>query len=546
MKKVTTSFIFRLLVVVALATSGLWLYMHHNWLWLCLVVPLFFVSIYWFHRLYTYNTRKVAFLLDAIENDDPAVRFYEHSPDKDNSLVNMMLNRIARILYNVKQETAQREKYYELILDFVETGIVVLNSKGAVYQKNKKATQLLGMDVFTHTKQLSRISDELKKVMEEALPGDKSQVLRDPTFIESTDPWPGNHQFGERVLGFSTDLVTEKAIRWMKEQDGNQPFLMCCHFKATHEPYDYPIRMEHLYDGVTFPEPENLLDWGPETNGRSFKGQTLEELERRWRIASQDPDKWWCRYPGLPFSTEGMQRTAARRASYQKFIRDYLRCGATVDDNIGKLLNALDEMNIADNTIVIYVSDQGYFLGEHGFFDKRMFYEESARMPFVIRYPKKVPAGKRLDDLILNVDFAPTLAEFAGVKMENVQGDSFVSNLEGNTPTDWRKEIYYRYWTNHAIRPAHFAIRSDRYKLIFYYARNLDMTDTENFDFTPSWDFYDLQNDPHENHNAYNDPKYAPVIKQMKKDLLRLRKETGDTDEKYPEMQKLLEKYYNK
>lgn len=99
------------------------------------------------------------------------------------------------------------------------------------------------------------------------------------------------------MLGFSTDLVTEKAIRWMKEQDGNQPFLMCCHFKATHEPYDYPIRMEHLYDGVTFPEPENLLDWGPETNGRSFKGQTLEELERRWRIASQDPDKWWCRYP---------------------------------------------------------------------------------------------------------------------------------------------------------------------------------------------------------------------------------------------------------
>lgn len=369
---------------------------------------------------------------------------------------------------------------------------------------------------------------------------------RDPTFIESTDPWPGNRRFGERVLGFSTDLVTEKAIRWMKEQDGNQPFLMCCHFKATHEPYDYPIRMEHLYDGVTFPEPENLLDWGPETNGRSFKGQTLEELERRWRIASQDPDKWWCRYPGLPFSTEGMQRTAARRASYQKFIRDYLRCGATVDDNIGKLLKALDEMNIADNTIVIYVSDQGYFLGEHGFFDKRMFYEESARMPFVIRYPKKVPAGKRLDDLILNVDFAPTLAEFAGVKMENVQGDSFVSNLEGNTPTDWRKEIYYRYWTNHAIRPAHFAIRSDRYKLIFYYARNLDMTDTENFDFTPSWDFYDLQNDPHENHNAYNDPKYAPVIKQMKKDLLRLRKETGDTDGKYPEMQELLEKYYNK
>lgn len=239
-----------------------------------------------------------------------------------------------------------------------------------------------------------------------------------------------------------------------------------------------------------------------------------------------------------------MQRTTARRAIYQKLIRDYLRCGATIDDNIGKLLKTLDEMGIADNTIVVYVSDQGYFLGEHGFFDKRMFYEEAARMPFVIRYPKKIPAGKRLKDLILNIDFAPTLAEFAGVKMENVQGHSFTGNLEGKTPADWRKEIYYRYWTNHAIRPAHFAIRSERYKLIFYYAKNLDMTDTENFDFTPAWDFYDLEEDPHENHNLYNDPKYAPIIRQMKKDLLNLRKEVGDTDEKYPEMQELLEKYY--
>lgn len=175
MKKVTTSFIFRLLVVVALATSGLWLYMHHNWLWLCLVVPLFFVSIYWFHRLYTYNTRKVAFLLDAIENDDPAVRFYEHSPDKENSLVNMMLNRIARILYNVKQETAQREKYYELILDFVETGIVVLNSKGAVYQKIKSNATIGNGRLYTYQTTIPHFR-RTEKVMEEALPGDKSQV----------------------------------------------------------------------------------------------------------------------------------------------------------------------------------------------------------------------------------------------------------------------------------------------------------------------------------------------------------------------------------
>lgn len=369
---------------------------------------------------------------------------------------------------------------------------------------------------------------------------------RDPVFIDSKDPWPGNRRFGEKILGFSTDLVAEKAIKWMKEQDKDTPFLMCCHFKATHEPYDFPIRMEHLYDGVTFPEPENLLDWGPETNGRSFEGQTLEVLSNAWKKASQDPDKWWCRYPELPFSIDGLQKTTARRAIYQKLIRDYLRCGATVDDNIGKLLKALDEMGIADNTIVVYVSDQGYFLGEHGFYDKRMFYEESARMPFVIRYPKKIPAGKRLKDLVQNIDFAPTLAEFAGVEMKDVQGRSFAENLMGNTPKDWRKEIYYRYWTNHAIRPAHFGIRSDRYKLIFYYGQNLDMTDTQDFSFTPCWDFYDLQKDPKENHNAYNDKEYAPIIKKMKEDLLRLRKEAGDTDEKYPEMQKVLKEYYNK
>lgn len=172
-------FIFRLLVTVALAISCLLLFQYRNWLWMCIAVPAFCISIWWFYRLYTYNTRKVAFLLDAIENDDPAVRFYEHVASDNNSLVNVMLNRIARILYNVKQETAQREKYYELILDFVETGVVVLNSNGAVYQKNKEAMHLLGMDILTHVKQLSRISDELRIALEKSVPGDKLQVKFD-------------------------------------------------------------------------------------------------------------------------------------------------------------------------------------------------------------------------------------------------------------------------------------------------------------------------------------------------------------------------------
>lgn len=370
-------------------------------------------------------------------------------------------------------------------------------------------------------------------------------VYRDPLFINSTDPWPGNRNFGESVRGFSTDIVTEKAIDWMKGQKGKEPFLMCCHFKATHEPYDYPIRMEHLYDGVTFPEPENMMDWGQETNGRGFAGQKLEEIGHRWETASADPDKWWCRYPGLPFSTEGMQRTAARKAIYQKYIRDYLRCGATVDDNIGKLLKALDELGIAENTIVVYTSDQGYFLGEHGFFDKRMFYEEAARMPFVIRYPGKIPAGKRVQDLILNVDFAPTLAQFAGIdSWQGVQGRSFADNLCGKTPDNWRKSFYYRYWTHHTIRPAHMGIRNERYKLIFYYGDPLDMSDGQEAPNTPVWDFYDLQKDPKEDHNAYNDKEYAPVIKAMKKEMMRLRKEIGDTDECYPQMQSIFKNFF--
>lgn len=165
-----------LCIVLALAIACVLLIQQHNWLWLCVALPAFIVSINRFYRLYTYNTRKIVFLLDAIENDDPAVRFYEHTSSNDSSMINIMLNRIASILYNVKQETAQREKYYELILDFVETGIVVLNGKGAVYQKNKEAMNLLGLNVLTHIKQLSNISNELMAAFDKAVPGDKRQI----------------------------------------------------------------------------------------------------------------------------------------------------------------------------------------------------------------------------------------------------------------------------------------------------------------------------------------------------------------------------------
>ena len=226
-------------------------------------------------------------------------------------------------------------------------------------------------------------------------------------------------------------------------------------------------------------------------------------------------------------------------------IKDYLRCGATIDDNIGRLLRYLDEKGLAKNTIVIYVSDQGYFLGEHGFFDKRMMYEEPLRMPFVIRYPKEIPAGTRNKDIILNTDFAAMLADYAHVKTPNKsQGQSFRDNLAGNTPENWRKDMNYRYWTHHTIRPAHIGIRNERYKLMFLYGNKLDATGSDDTPTAPAWEFYDLQKDPHENHNAYKDAEYAPVIKEMKARLLELRKEANDEDRNSEVMQEIIKKNF--
>lgn len=350
-----------------------------------------------------------------------------------------------------------------------------------------------------------------------------------------------NGKSGIEHKGFSTDIVTDKTIEWIGKRDAQRPFMMFCHFKATHEPFDFPARMAHIYDGVEFPEPANMLEFGPSKSGRTFAGQSLDEIARRWTAATADPEGWWCRYPELPFSVEGLDSVAARRKTYQKLMRDYLRCGATVDDNIGRLLTMLDEQGLSDNTIVVYVADQGYFLGEHGFFDKRLFYEESLRMPFVIRYPKEIPASTRNKDIILNVDFASLLADYAQTTApQAAQGHSFRANLRGNTPKEWRKSMYYRYWTQHQERPAHMGVRNERYKLLFVYGDKLHTKGSSNYVSQPSWEFYDLKEDPQENQNCYQDKKYGKIITEMKKELLRLRSEYGDTDSNSKRMTEII------
>jgi len=366
--------------------------------------------------------------------------------------------------------------------------------------------------------------------------------------LKSAGNWEEGDQGGKVYQGYSADVIGDLALEWLERRDPSRPFMLMCHFKATHEPFDYPDRYRTLNENAEIPEPESLYDFGPETNGRSFPGQVLDILAERWRRASENSGEGRSRYPGLPFSTEGMDREQARKATYQKLVKDVMRGGAAIDNNIGKLLGFLDREGIADNTIVIYTADQGYFLGEHGWFDKRMFYEEAIRMPFVIRYPGEIPAGTRNNDLIENVDFASLLADYAGIEIPadmGVQGRSFRENLRGNTPDNWRKSTYYRYWLHQAHRPAHFGIRGERYKLALYYGQPLGLPGTESTPTEPAWEFYDLMEDPGEQRNAYRDPEYREIISGLKEELRQLREEVGDTDEQYPVMQEILEKHWN-
>lgn len=362
--------------------------------------------------------------------------------------------------------------------------------------------------------------------------------------LKIKENWQDGHDSsgGREYEGFSTDVITDLTIEHLDKRDMDKPFLMFCNFKATHEPFDYPDRFKTLYESEEIPEPESLYDFGPETTGRTFIGQKLEKLGHRWDKATEDPESWWARYPGLPYPLDGLDSIQKRKKIYQKLVKDFMRSGAAIDDNIGKLLDYLESEGIADNTIVIYTADQGYFLGEHGFFDKRMMYEESLRMPFVIRYPKEIKGGRRIDDIILNIDFPAVLADYAGIENPDyVQGKSFRENLAGNTPDDWRSEMYYRYWLHHPERPAHFGIRNERYKLIFFYGQGLGKKGTSEESTEPAWEFYDLQEDPKETHNAIGKPEYRGIIADMKSAIIKQREKYGDLDEDSSVMQGILE-----
>ena len=337
-----------------------------------------------------------------------------------------------------------------------------------------------------------------------------------PTLFKSGADWLKG---GRKHNGHSTDVITAQALKWLgSRKAGDKPFCLMCHFKAVHEPFYSHDRYRKLYANEEIPLPKDLM--APKSpKGTVIDGWPLETLKQRFL---KSPGK----YAPPKLDVSGMDPLAARKATYQKFIKDYLRTVAGIDENIGKLLKLLDESGLADNTVVIYTSDQGYFLGEHNLFDKRLMLEESLRMPFVIRYPGEIKGGTVVDDIVLNIDFAELMLDYASADIPpTMQGRSFRANLKGKTPADWRKAMYYHYWSHQRPRPSHYGIRTDRYKLIFYYGL---MRDGQK-DPKACWEFYDLHKDPNELTNQYGDPEYKTVISRLEKQLGELRKEFKDT-----------------
>jgi arylsulfatase A-like enzyme len=344
--------------------------------------------------------------------------------------------------------------------------------------------------------------------------------------LKGPENWQDGYRGGSPVPGFSADVITDLSLAWLEAREGGAPFFLMCQFKATHEPFDYPARHADLYADVTMPEPASLYQFEPADSGRTFVGQQLEILGARF-LGDQPYSQT---YPGTFSMPEGASPREFRHRTYQKFVKDFLRCGRAIDDNIGRLLDYLDETGLAEDTIVIYTSDQGYFLGEHGFFDKRMMYEEALRMPFVVRYPREIEGGTAPDAMISNIDFAPLMLDYAGLSTPaEMDGRSFRSVLHGEQPTDWRDTIYYRYWQHLAVRPAHYGIRTPTDKLIRFYGDGFGLIGTDETKTKPAWEYYDLVEDPAESRNAYGDPAYADRVAALQIRLEKLVFDAGDS-----------------
>ncbi len=387
---------------------------------------------------------------------------------------------------------------------------------------------------------------------------DYSEVLKgqgpyyNPPMLLNGNPEPVKH------VGYTSDIITDLSLEWLKEKrDQSKPFMLMYQHKAPHRNWQPGPKHLNMFDNVEIPEPDNLFD---DWSGRGSAAQT-QDMSIRTTMTPNDlklnsprgltPEQLevWNKAYGAKnkaFEEAKLEGDDLIRWKYQRYIKDYLRCIASVDDNVGRVLDYLDETGLAENTVVIYSSDQGFYLGDHGWFDKRFMYEESYRMPFVLRWPGKVKPGSVNHNLISNLDFAETFLDLAGADIPaDMQGKSLkpliLGKPSGGTPPPmtigfsnklvnyshpgFRDALYYHYYefngerrTAHMVR-RHYGVRTDRYKLIHFY--NLD-----------EWELYDLEKDPREMRSRYDDPDYSEIVAQLKTRVADLQKQFQVPDDR--------------
>ncbi|MEA3478709.1 MAG: sulfatase [Bacteroidota bacterium] len=373
---------------------------------------------------------------------------------------------------------------------------------------------------------------------------------------------PDMIEMGEkkRLSGYVTDIITEKALEWLQSKDPEKPFCLMMHHKAPHRSWMPRLDLANLYDSVDFPLPDNYFD--------DFAGRSEAARQQKMSIAddmlmgydlkmSEGPgseqvinDGWLGEFKRMnekqrqswneayrkkndAFHEAELKGEALAKWKYQRYMQDYLSTIAAVDESVGRILAYLDESGLAENTIVVYTSDQGFFLGEKGWFDKRFMYSEAFKMPMLVRYPGEIVAGSQNDELISNVDFAPTFLELAGIEAPaEMQGKSFRSMFLDEQDTDWRDAVYYHYYEYpgaHMVK-RHYGIRTHRYKLIHFY-HDID-----------EWEFYDLREDPKEMNNLYPDESYIDIIRDLKVKLAELQEQYQVPDIREELAQSIIEK----
>ncbi|SDS09225.1 sulfatase [Gramella sp. MAR_2010_147] len=354
------------------------------------------------------------------------------------------------------------------------------------------------------------------------------------------------------VNGYATDIITDMGIEFMeKKRNKDEPFFLMVHHKAPHRNWMPPIRHINTYDSITFPLPDSYFSKHENQIAAKEQLQTIYEdmyeghdlkmtiskgsdslRHNPWtsdfkRMSKEQRTAWNNAYrpKNDAFHDANLSGRELAKWKGQRYLRDYMGTVKAVDEGVGKILDYLEEQGLTENTIIVYTTDQGFYLGEKGFFDKRFMYEESLAMPLLIQYPKAIKKGTTIDALTQNLDFAPTFLDFAGAKIpEAMQGKSLKPLLTDNSKKgEFRDAVYYHYYDFPAFHMVkrHYGVRTDRYKLIHFY----DDIDT--------WELYDLRKDPKENNNLYNAPGYAKIQENLHSKLKSLQDKYEVTEEEF-------------